>query len=41
MHDKGVLLHAHGTNPINYVKQAIWCAEQIKWHLKLPVALTI
>lgn len=39
MHDKGVLLHAHGTHPINYVQQAIFCAEQIKEHLQLPVAL--
>ena len=39
MYDKGVLLHAHGTHPINYVKQAIFCAEQIKEHLQLPVAL--
>ena len=39
MHDKGVLLHAHGTHPIHYVQQAIFCAEQIKEHLQLPVAL--
>ena len=39
MHDKGVLLHAHGTAPINYVAQAIFCAERIKKHLNLPVAL--
>ena len=39
MYHKGVLLHAHGTHHINYVKQAIFCAEQIKEHLQLPVAL--
>ena len=39
MHDKGVLLHAHGTHPINYVQQAIFCVEQIQEHLQLPVAL--
>tara|TARA_B100001057_G_scaffold12249_1_gene11638 strand:- start:260 stop:604 length:345 start_codon:yes stop_codon:yes gene_type:complete len=39
MHDKGVLLHAHGRQPIDYISQAIFCASQIKKFLQLPVAL--
>jgi len=39
MHDKGVVLHAHGTKPINYIQQAIFCAKHIKKFLNLPVAL--
>jgi len=36
--DKGILLFAYN-NEIDYVKQAIYCAEHIKKHLDLPVAL--
>lgn len=36
--DKGVLLFAYN-NEIDYVKQAIYCAEHIKKHLDLPIAL--
>ena len=39
MHDKGVLLHAHGTAPIDYIQQAVFCCKKIKEFLKLPVAL--
>lgn len=39
MHDKGIVLHAHGTKPINYIQQAIFCAKHIKKFLNLPVAL--
>lgn len=39
MHDKGVVLHAHGRDPIDYISQAIFCAEHIKKYLQLPVAL--
>ena len=39
MHDKGVLLHAHGRQPIDYISQAIFCASHIKKFLQLPVAL--
>ena len=35
----GVLLFAHNSPHIDYVKQAVFCAKKIKEHLKLQVAL--
>lgn len=35
----GVLLFAHNNDVVDYVKQAIYCASQIKKHLNLPVSL--
>ena len=35
----GVLLFAHNSPHIDYVKQAVFCAKKIKKHLKLKVAL--
>ena len=34
---KGVLLFAHNNSTVDYVKQANFCAGQIKKHLDLPV----
>jgi hypothetical protein len=36
---KGVLLFAHNNGLIDYVSQAIFCCEQIKQHLNIPVSL--
>jgi hypothetical protein len=36
---KGVILFAHNNDKVDYVKQAIFCAKQIKKHLALPVTL--
>jgi len=36
---KGVLLFAHNNSTVDYVKQADFCAAQIKKHLNLPVCL--
>ncbi len=36
---KGVLLFAHNNSTVDYVKQANFCAGQIKKHLNLPVCL--
>src|SRR5210317_1838147 len=36
---KGVLLFAHNNSTVDYVKQANFCAGQIKKHLDLPVCL--
>lgn len=36
---KGVLLFARNNNDIDYVKQAVYCAKQIKKYLNLEVAL--
>ena len=36
---KGVLLFAFNNESINYIKQAIFCANRIKKYLDLPVSL--
>tara|TARA_B100001057_G_scaffold500856_1_gene618311 strand:+ start:6787 stop:7602 length:816 start_codon:yes stop_codon:yes gene_type:complete len=36
---QGVLLFAHNSPQIDYVKQAVYCAKKIKQHLDLQVAL--
>lgn len=35
----GVLLFAHNNSDIDYIKQSLYCAKQIKKHLNLPVTL--
>ena len=36
---KGVLLFAKRNNALDYIKQAIFCAERVKKHLDVPVAI--
>ena len=36
---KGVLLFAFNNESINYIKQAIFCAERVKKYLDLPVSV--
>jgi hypothetical protein len=36
---KGIIIYAHNNSSIDYVKQAIFCTQQIRKHLKLPVTL--
>ena len=36
---KGVILFANNNEQVDYIKQAIFCAKQIKEHLNLPVSL--
>ena len=36
---QGVLLFALNNVDVDYVKQALFCAKKIKYHLSLPVAL--
>ena len=36
---KGVLLFAQNNKKINYVKQAVFCANRIKKYMNLPVAI--
>ncbi len=37
--NKGVILFANNNEQVDYIRQAIFCAEQIKKHLKLPISL--
>jgi hypothetical protein len=39
MATKGVVLFAHNNGRINYVRQAVYCARQIRRHLDLPTTL--
>jgi len=39
MKSKGVVLFAHNNELINYVRQAVFCAKQVRLHLDLPTTL--